>query len=247
MSLSKKRAFIEIFLSTLIISGGTAFYLHYWLPLEKQRENDPRFNIVSIIQTGPQKEALKTVYLAELLSISCDRPTSIYRFNCKKAEAKLLKSPVIKEAHVTVLAPGSVYIDYTVRKPIAWLGNYHNRAIDEEGHVFPIYPFFTPKNLPEIYLSKKSNPKELALAFKILKLLPPQTFSLKRIDVANAFAPSCGSREIVLITESTYLRLSTKNYQQELGNYLSLRPELSSDTQIIDLRIPKLAFIKTQK
>ena len=101
---------------------------------------------------------------------------------------------------------------------------------------------------------------------------------MKRIDVSNAFAASYGTREIVVITEDfiferiegknvqfcipRILRLSTKNYAKELGNYLKLRAQLLGEERkglaeteskashvrlkekIIDFRIQQLAFIE---
>jgi len=289
-----KRAILEIALSTLIITGGASLFL----PWQKKQQKDPRFQIVSIVQTGPQKEALKTVYLAELLDLCSDRPTSIFHFDVKKAEEKLLLSPVIKSAHVTLLKPGTVYVDYAIRQPIATLADYVNIAIDEEGYPFPVSSFYPPKNLPEIYLGlspfgirppDQLRPKAewnaplkgkyMTLSLKILSTLTApgfrDFFNVKRIDVSNAFAESYGMREIIVITEDQItlperefilpriLRLSTKNYARELGNYLTLRKELLEKEQknlpvttekalklppkIIDFRIPKLAFIDEQK
>jgi hypothetical protein len=177
-----------------------------------------------------------------------------------------------------------LFIDYTAREPLAWLFDYENTAIDEEGYLFPVSPFFTPKNLPEIYLgcAPFSNwhiapsDKKLHLAFKLLTLLSAPAykdlFKVRRIDVSHAFASSYGSREIVLILEDELykneqvlslprlLRLSTKNYTQDLGNYLKLREKLLEKEEaemqkgplhahlgetIVDLRLPELAFIKS--
>ena len=98
-------------------------------------------------------------------------------------------------------------------------------------------------------------------------------FNVVWIDVSRAFSKSCGSREIVLITQDSIykqgqlhtarriLRLSTKQFTQQLGNYLKLREQLleedckklsllgeqSLPECIIDLRIANLAFIEEKK
>lgn len=103
-------------------------------------------------------------------------------------------------------------------------------------------------------------------------------FNVKRIDVSNAFAESYGSREVVLKTEDILhfflsgkeiqyifprvLRLSSKNYPQELSNYLTLRsqllederkkidpalaqtPSVRAEEKAIDFRLSHLAFIE---
>lgn len=294
------QALAWIVLSTICISGGGYSLLKFWLQKKNANALDIKNKITSIIQTGPQKEALKTVYLAELLDISIDRHVSALHFDVKEAEKRLLRSPVIKEAHVKIMKPGTIYIDYTVRQPLAWIYDFENTAIDEEGVFFPVHPFFTPKTLPEIYLglppfglqsedaerqtaswNVPRQDKYTKLALELLKLLSEsperKTFPVKRIDVSNAYAESYGIREIAVIVEDSFLlkekgrealfvfprllRLSTKNYAQELGNYVKLREQLLEQERqqlkmpegeiatvrmpekIIDFRIPRLAFI----
>jgi hypothetical protein len=265
-----------ILFSTLLISGSVFVLLYYYKKQRVEGSIDSSERITAIVQTGPKKEALKTVYLAELMGISVDRPEPLFRFDVKRAEEKLLSSPVIKKASVKLLSSGTLYVDYTTREPQAWLYEYENTAIDEEGYLCPVYPFFSPKNLPEIYLGLPPfgqypvlgwniplKGKEIELAFSLLKLIKEteaeELIKIKRIDVSNAFSESYGMREIVLICEdrignvphTRLLRLSPKNYPQELGNYLKLREQLiekernSGPTEkVIDLRLSKLAFIE---
>jgi hypothetical protein len=198
--------------------------IHFWKKGRHARLTDPRFQITAIIQTGPEKQALKTTYLAELLGLSSDQPISLYALNCERAKEKLLASPLIASAHVKRLPPSALYIDYEVRKPIARLADYQNVALDREGHLFPLDPFLPPKELPELYLGLPSfggptdrfgrkgglwqtplEGRHFRLALEILQTLeqsPWQSeFRVKRIDVSNAFAESLGIREIVLSIE----------------------------------------------
>lgn len=254
--------------------------------------------IRSIVQTGPQKEALKTEYLAEILGMSIDRPPHVNALNFEQSRQQLLSSPLISQAHVKIIKPNILYIDYTVRQPFAFLADFENVVIDKEGYPFPFSPFFSPKNLPYIYLglSPYGAPSEdlekpimqwnrslkgeyLNLALEILSFVTDpkveDNFNVESIDVSNAFSNSCGTREIILITQdviffgnerkedkqvfSRILRLSPKNFAQELGNYLKLRIALIEEDRkrasiakavqkrsekIIDLRIPNLAFIE---
>ncbi|SRR5581483_1064302 len=281
--------------STLIFSGSAFAGVKHYLKMQREKASDPKFVLRTIIQTGPQKEALKTEYLAELLGIASDRPCSAKAFDLKRAKEILLSSPLISHADVKWIKPSTLYIDYTVRQPIARLEDYSNVVVDKEGYLFPFTPFFTPKKLPGIYLglgpfgkSLSSSDGEIAdwntplrgkyfkLALDLLSIVTDSKvadlFAVKRIDVSNAFSESYGTREIVIITEDSIykslngnqiqitapriLRLSTKNYSQELGNYLKLRPQLLEEEnknslsskrlkeKIIDFRIPKLAFIE---
>lgn len=271
-----------------------------WKKSNVKMLTDPSFNISVIIQTGPEKEALQTTYLAELLNLSSDRAINLYAFDPKKGEKKLTSSPLIREAAIKRIAPNSLYIDYEVRRPVASLGDYRNIAIDKEGYLFPITPFFAPKELPEMYLGlppfgegedsfgRKGGlwltplkNQHLQLAFEVLRFLEGSPWReglrVKRIDVSNAFAPSLGQREIVLFTEEDLilsqesgsvvcvfpkmLRLSPKEYMQQMNNFLSLRRNIMEDysqqislasipksgkfnSRIIDLRIPHLAFVE---
>lgn len=251
-----------------------------WKRKKEEKLQNKEYQILAIIQTGPEKEALKTAYLAEILGLSRDAPTQLYAFDINQAEQKLLASPLITKAKIKRVPPKSIYIDYEVRKPIAKLADFENCAIDASGHVFPIHPFFSPKNLPEIYLGMHTwanpvNGSSFTLAKEILEFLDEapwrEGFMVKRIDVANAFATSLGTREVVLITEEEIamqkgvavfpklLRLNPKDFQQQLTHFCLLRKKMADDykkqlahfkeggrfnPRIVDLRIPQLAFVE---
>jgi hypothetical protein len=201
------------------------------------------------------KEALKTAYLAEALGLSSDQPSSLYAFDLKKGAQQLKSSPLIANATVKRLAPSALYIDYEVRKPIAWAADFKNTAVDAEGYLFPVAPFFSPKQLPELYLGLSEFPDwkvegpHFQLALKILQLLEEvpwkEGLQIKRVDVSNAFAPSLGMREVVLFTEEELsfrnqdreivcvfpkiLRLAPKDYEQQLNNFFTLRRSMLED------------------
>ncbi len=212
------------FLTLTLSFGGYAAWSHH----KQKKILTEKNRIISIVQTGPEKEALKTAYLAELLGLSADEPISLYAIDCKEAEKKLLSSPLIKSASLKRMPPHAVYIDYEMRKPIAMLSDYKNVAIDKEGYLFPLTPFFSPKEIPEIYLGLPSfgaeadaigrpggawnvslNHPFLKIAFDVLQFLEEcpwrEGFRVKRIDVSNAFNPSLGQREIVLFTEEEWV------------------------------------------
>ncbi len=285
--------------SMLVFSGGGyALCKRYYSP---SIASAPFSVISALVQTGPQKEVLKTEYLAELLHLSNDSPCRVDTFNLTKAQEALLASPLISKAEVKLIKPHTLYVDYTARQPLAWLEDYPNVVIDKEGVPFPFTPFFAPKNLPALYLGlapfgeapeetykplvkwhKPLQGKAVDLAFTILNCLTDlavcDQFVVKRIDLSSAFAESYGMREIVITTEDSFtlrlcnkdvqciiprfLRLSTKNYAQELGNYLKLREVLLAEEQktlsllepsapivrlkekILDFRLQQLAFIQ---
>lgn len=290
--------------SVMFITGPAYACFKHYLKRQNRFAQDTRYAIRSLIQTGPQKEALKTDYLAELIGLSADAPPHSLHFDLQRAKEKLLQFPLIAHADVKLMGPDTLYVDYTIRQPIAYLEDFENLAIDKEGYPLPFSPFFSPKNLPSFYFgtakfgAEPIDPekpkvdwgiplqgKYFEIALHILSIVTePQVadlFNVKRIDVSNAFAESYGTREIVLITEDTLihtsegkmlqlfipriLRLSTKNYAQELGNYLQLRPQLLEEERkglhllekepspyymkekVIDFRIQKLAFVEEVK
>lgn len=259
--MSKKIPLVQaiawIVCTTLFVTGGVHAFFNGHLKMQRKKRSDPSYFLSRIVQTGPQKQALSTDYLAELLHVSANKPIHYGEFNVELAERRLRASPVIQEVKVDLIEPSTIYVDYTVRQPIAWLYDFENTAIDENGYPFPVTPFLTPKNLPEIYLNidqitwnKPIQGKAIELSLTILKLLSEARIPPRRLDLSHAFADSLGRREIVLITEeggySRILRLSLKNYAQELGNYQTLRSRLPPVAQVIDLRIPQLAFIENK-
>ena len=287
-----------IIVSTLLCTGGSFAYLKQYLKKKYQKAFSYDNQIHSIIQTGPQKEALKTEYLAEILQISRDVPTSVVFFNEEVAKQRLLSSPLIAQADVKVLKPAALYIDYTIRQPVAWIEDYENVVMDKAGYPFPFYPFLSPKNLPYIYFGLSSFGRQstdsnkpvvrwkeamtgtyINLAFSLLELIHEIGLShVVRIDLCQTFASSCGKREIVLTVDNVIvqwhngleqqivfphlLRLGTKNYREQLINYLNLKEELIEQEKkniilqinqpflrlrekVIDLRLSKLAFVQS--
>lgn len=221
---SVRKAFLVLggsVLATFVFSVVTYALIGQW---KRERRTSDQYNIVSIIQTGPEKEALKTVYLAELLGLSTDAPKNLYALDLAEAAKALLSSPLIREANVKRLPPNSLYVDYEARRPLCWLADYKNIAIDREGYLFPATPFLTPQEMPEIYLGlppfgetedlqgrsggrfrTPMKNRYLDLCFNLLKTFEGSPWKkglrIQRIDVSNAYAPSLGRREIVLFTE----------------------------------------------
>ena len=208
-------------LLTLSVSIGGYTLFRY---MRQSKLHSKEYEIAAIVQTGPEKEALKSSYLAELLDLSLDAPTNLYAVDSKKLALQLLASPLIKSCEIKKLFPNTLYIDYETRKPLAWIADYRNIAIDAEGYLLPVSPFLPPKEIPELYLGLPAfgapedgqgrkgglwnTPLEnqhLRVALDVLRIFEGSQWheglKLLRIDVSNAFAPTLGRREIVLFTE----------------------------------------------
>ncbi|MDR3623709.1 MAG: hypothetical protein P4L16_01050 [Chlamydiales bacterium] len=227
------KAWLWIFCSIIFVLGctwGTFLVLQY---VHKMRIQDDRYTIVAILQTGPEKEVLNTSYLAELMGLSTDYKTNLIEFNEKKAAYALLTSPVIKQANVKKLIPGTVYVDYTVREPICTLYDYENVGMDQEGYIFPLRPFFSPKKLPEIYLgllpfgmqedefgrvggswNAPLNTKEAQFSIKLVKEFSSpefqEQFRLLRVDASSAYSELYGQRQVVFVIEDVLHRQEEK-------------------------------------
>src|SRR5206468_998734 len=83
-------------------------------------------------------------------------PKNLYALDLKEAAKALLSSPLIRNAKVKRLPPNTLYVEYEVRKPVCWLADYKNVAIDQEGYLLPGAPFYPPQQMPEIYLGLPS-------------------------------------------------------------------------------------------
>jgi hypothetical protein len=219
-----RKALTLIILSILFVTGSVASLLFYLNMARERRESDPRFRIVAIAQKSADAESLPTAYLAELIGLSVDHFHNLYRFSTAKAEKKLLSSALIKEASVKKVMPGTLLIEYAVRQPAAFIGEFSNTAVDSEGFLIPFNPFFRPKSLPEIYVGltsfgeavspddpdsgswgRKLQGPRAAMALELFKLIQKdsgdEALILRRLDVKNAFALSSGRREIVVTME----------------------------------------------
>lgn len=246
------RSILWILVSTLFISGTAFTGWLYFLHIRERRLHDDQYRIVAIVQNAPQADSLKTVYLAELLDLSLNHPINLYQFNIKEATQTLVSNPLIKEATIKKILPGTVYIDYQMRKPLAYVGDFANTFIDEEGYLFPFRPFFTPKRLPTVYLGLNKDEckwgsclKDLSsvrLTFDLLcqfDQLKQEKFYMKQLDVTQAQADSYGQRQVVMVLEKNdhalaptsskpliFLRLSSDHTEQDLANFRVLQAAL---------------------
>jgi len=236
--------------------------LKIWTNHKIERWQNPHYIVDRLIQTGPDKGALPTAYLCEMMGLSKDKPLHLDLIDLKSLEAKLYASPVIERVEMKKIYPSSLYLDYTVRRPIAMVIDFENTATDDSGHLFPLFPYFTPKRLTQIYfgdLSPSSYSVENHPKFSLVKSLfhliqyakAFQHSFIERIDVSLAYHPSLGRREIVIILRNNHqrhlLRLPSKGYSKQLGNYINLSHKLNSSLHtdwVIDLRLPSLAYLE---
>lgn len=267
------KAWSLIALLTLLISGSAWLVFGVYSSFFSVRTAQSKYNIVAIVQTGPEKEALKTAYLAELLGLSIDKPSNLYQFDLAAGREKLKASPIIKEAELKRIPPSTLYIDYTTRKPVAYVGDLSNTAIDREKKIFPFNPFYTSKKLPKLILGIEPAPaikwgqvldnERVALAFVILEAFlemgSKEMCSPLTIDVSRVESPSYGLRQIVIeleewvnaadgwVPKRRALILNPDSFLDGLDRFTVLKHSGQwnklANASVIDLRLPSLAYV----
>ncbi len=241
--------------STLLISGSAACLVWFW----PTASSTP---ITVLIHGTPSThERLPGHFLAAWMGLS-QRPIPFVRFDALAAEKQLAERPMIKHVHVRKVRPDAVCVDYTLRHPIAMLGNLHNTAIDQEGVLIPCYPYFSQMPhfivyFPEEWIEGKwgssLSPKAFDLLHAFLDAWNRLQFSdtsLVHLDLAGYDYPSAGRRQIVLSLQEKkvgkkidlLVRLPCEGFSDQLSLYKSLIPYLDNSA-IIDLRFPSLALL----
>lgn len=215
---------------------------------------------------------LKAEYFAELLDLSIDKPTKLLDFNLIKATNILVSNPLIKKVKIKKIPPETIHIQYSMRKPLAYLEDFYNTAFDEEGVLFPVDPFFTPKNIPYVRIGfedlsnpwgKKLDSKQIGIVVDLLqqKEVSLLTEKITKIDLAHAWSIKLGTRQIVIVlkknlslqnakNECCYIRYSLANQQNLLEKYSLIKKlawPVNKKIIVFDLRFPSMALISDYK
>ncbi len=269
----KKR--LPLYKALLIIVGSMTCVglvgkasLDFYLARKIKGEQGDTKCIYELYQSSGTTERLSTSYLSETLGLSSDKPTSLRVFDTKKAQQRLLQSPMIRYAHVSKKHTNGLTVRYHMRKPFMAFGDIYNAAVDEEGRVFPMRPYYAPKKLPTMYLGQvpsafgESIQGELFDTVKTIytslhQYKITEVCSIEAIDVSMLAETSLGKKGIVLVLTNPYgrhyLRLHHKHYEQSIANYKEMLGDVliqekeafekAPVTKIIDLRIPGYAYV----
>lgn len=190
-------------------------------------------SIEAIVQDS-KNEPLTTACLAEIIGLSVDRPVSFKRFPLQEAKKRLLEMPQIMEVRLKKIRPNILYIQYALREPLAKIANHTNTYIDKEGCLFPQKPYYKARPLPLLYPAKGGHQVFLDLV----------QYEVKMIDLSSIDSPTYGERQIVVkMQNDALLRLSVRQYKDDLERYFLLEKEMDVSGKIIDLRIPNLAAL----
>ena len=219
--------------------------------------------ITKISQESSQKETLSNLYICEVLGVSRDKMTLLEDFNIKIFEQKLTDSPVIKNATISIIPGGQIKVSYDPYAIDYILSDFINRGCSNEGKIFPIEPFFPPKKKVKVFLgiSELKNKEDLTKYSEYSRFVFAQTFmdkikemdffqKVECLDVSKVEEISLGKNQIVLIVNhddrKDYLRLTKRNYLNELKNYTILYKQLENKSGkcVLDFRYEKFAFMK---
>ncbi len=242
-SYSWKKVLLILAFSSLIVSGvgeGSLFFYRRVV----SKKGAP---LEVLVQDGV---GLPLPFFTEVLGLSVDRPTPLNQFSVDNALRCLASTHLFSEVELKKIKPNVLLIHYKLREPIAKLGDYSHTEIGNQGVIFSSGSLFPPKELPEVYLgelaplhpvgSRLSAP-HLRLVHDILAFLGSE--SVLRIDLSSAEAASAGDRQVVVSLKSgNVIRLTPKNYAQELRCYSILTEQIDRGPIVVDLRVPEVAY-----
>jgi hypothetical protein len=254
---------ISIVVGSIVVTLLLFFSLYeLFSHLKEKRLRDERYNIVAIVTRSKTSERIPSQIFAEILGLSADAPTNLFAFQPKRAAALLKSYGAFRKVRCRIAKPGVVIVEYELRKPYVKVRDFENRALDCSGeHLFPLFPFYTPKKLPELFLGdfqKKNIEKALEVFEEAKKSIDP-SFTIAACDASGLLSNSAKG-EIILTLEKGeasperfFLRLSDKHYKEDLLHFNELLPLISNrqdnegnKVHIVDLRLPQIALVKTE-
>lgn len=257
----------RISLITVFVSGTAAAVWYGYQTVNHYRNHDPKYTINGIIQTSSTSHYVETQTLAEWLDLSADRPKNLYQYDIQKATKTLKSFSFFSKVAVKKYPPSILYVDYTLRQPIAKVADFENTAIDSEGVLFPLHPFYGSLKLPSVYLGLTNTEKvwgsqiqgdTFTLAYELISRiqshLTTDFLKLELVDTSVAYSDQVANKEIVLtfsvFKESQwkplYVRMHLNDYDGAYGQLITLLKKkdlFDKPVKTIDLRLKNSAII----
>lgn len=241
------RQSILLILKSIIWVSGTAWGLVFaWKGLQAYIKGQ-QFLAKYVVQTGPQKEALPTALLVEVMELSSEPWIALPSINVELLEKKLLHCPVIESASVSKLAPNKLYVDYGLREPLAYLADVPGVALNDKGVLFATKPYLKQELLPTVYLGKFLDPywellrKEqwveagalgpLRLSVEVVEALKEmvEPSEILLVDVSKSEELAFGKAELVVCLQdtlpNTHAYALTPGAELAVVRYLRLDPK----------------------
>jgi|GEM_PF-3071365 len=229
----------------------TALFWVAVLPFLWRGEKKDRGEVLSLALVSESRDQLKSDAVAEWLNLSAEKFTPLTTFNLKEGAEKLLKIGLMQKVQLYKLEPSALVVSYTLREPFATVANWKNTGIDRGGHLFPLSPFFSPKELPELVFKKnqqldyvsmvEAKLQQFPLAKSILQknhLFFPWNIArvdLSRLDVEHPY----GGEWVLTLKRGEqllFVRLWLERYEESLSDLAKLLPKIEKGTGV-DLRL----------
>jgi hypothetical protein len=217
--------------------------------------------LTTLIQKTPTMQALSPRFFSNYLGLNPKgKNIAIKRLDIQKINKKLKAFPIFKSIHAEFTKEGELEVNYHLRSPQYTLKDFSNCGVDEEGYLFPLAPFYTPKKLTQIYLGLQdlnfSKKHYVLLANQIIEffnLNKLDQLSIALIDLSKMNSNLKSHQEVIVTIEfldkKHYLRIHPQNMDKALTRYVSLFKESSIKDKIFnscvfDARIQKFATLK---
>jgi hypothetical protein len=184
----------------------------------------------------------------------------ISKLDEKKIEKKLREFPIFQKVQAHISSRGELEVAYDLKKPHFLLLDFSNLAIDPNGYVFPLKPFFSPKKLTQVYLGISqvdwNHKNNVESALKIQSLLDEnlqELVDIETIDLSGLKVQATSLKHIVVTISykntKHYLRLSQEGLEKGVLCYISLFKENNlneflQSNLIFDARFKKFATLK---
>ncbi|WP_213318074.1 hypothetical protein [Chlamydiifrater volucris] len=247
-SLLKSLAYI--FLSTVLCTPLICWLFLPHVALKPSRS----FPIKNIFLVCPKtSDLLPPIFFSEILGLYADSQTSLKNFSVQNAETILNKTNLFDYVHIDKVPDNKgLVISYSLKQPMAYLGNFSNMLFDANGKCFPCQPFHSPKKLPKIFFSYSDLPHSLQenisqtglqLAQELFSCLKDQQISV--IDLSRIH--SYPYEIIVTLQNGLLIRIPLKNWKEATLLYKKLHPKLIEkfpNMVICDLRLSGHILVK---
>lgn len=190
--------------------------------------------------------------------INC-RNKRFFSYSTKQGLQRIQATRLVSSAKLKKRYPKTLVLEYTARQPLAWIGDYHNMAFDENRVVFPVEPYFPPLDLPEIYFGLDKLPEDRLdenlydLAKQFLDEFSFKPFRVSIVDLRGFAKEQFGQKEIAVhVVEGKkkwLLRLLVENWKSQLElffknkEFLQTQVDPECDQYLVDLRLDQLAYI----
>jgi len=212
---------------------------------------NPKWYISQIAARATTAYSLPSSLLEQILEIAPNTNLT----NIDHLTPKILACPAVESAKVWKLFPSTLGVEYTLRTPIAAIGQ--NLGIDALGATFPLSPYFPPLHLPMAILNQD---EDLFNTSTLIKLLPLQALcknhnlSLQTIDLTHVDDKIFFRKEIVLSLSSPqknkiYIRIHPDHLSTILKNnrLQKIFSKINGNFNgIIDLRYPNCAIVSKE-